>query len=208
VAASIENKFKRENQMKSKDEILDLGYEISGEDIFFSVNGKRRFKMVLWEFLGLIDRDKLREVRKRAEDPAKDFTGLGLQEYVTIIRLIKKGMSLSQAASVIGIPEPRLRSFFNYARNKYITNQGAFAEELRQQIEAGRDYVKTKKRPMRGLPQQEQEPDTFDLVDLGKVKSLVNAGMEPFAIAEKFNLDADDFKEWYKVNEPLLAAYK
>jgi hypothetical protein len=192
--------------MKKKSEVLDLDYEIDEENIFFSVGGERRLKMKMGKFLCLINRDNIRYEVAQSKNPGKEFEDLGPKEYVTVHRLIKKGMSLSQAASVMGIEEPRLRRFFNYAREKYSFESSQIVEELRRQAEAGRDYAKAKKQPSRrGLP---EAPDSFSLVDLGKVKCLVNQGMEPPAIAEKLNLDREDFAEWFTVNAPLLDVYR
>ena len=191
--------------MKKTDEtqIPELGLEIKGTTVFFTIDGQRKLKMTCENYLRCISSDLMGTLARKAASPEEDFAELGLAEYITAERLLKKGLSMDQCARVQKIPEDRLRKFYSYGREQF-KGSGADGERKTQEAE-GHDYCKQ-------LPGRDQygkpAPQGYKLLDVSTVNQLMKTGISLTEIASKLDLEITDFYEWLKVNQPLFDLFK
>jgi len=110
---------------------------------------------------------------------------LTLELFVQVGRLLKR-FSFEDAAEAVGIPEAKLRSFYNRVFQAGWNRRPEFREEVKRQEEAGEDWI---------LARYGEKP-RFRFIDLKTIRAGLERNDEAWAIAMRHELDYNDFAKW------------
>jgi len=118
---------------------------------------------------------------------------LGIDLFVQVGRLLGR-FSFAAAAEAIGIPEPRLRDFYNRAILAGWNRRPEFAEKMRRQEEAGENWI---------LARHGEKP-RFRFINLETIRAGLERNDEAWAIANRHGLDYCDFAHWLNQHQDEL----
>jgi len=123
-----------------------------------------------------------------------------LENYVTVIRLMKKGLNLDHAALFLGYPQEKVRNFIGIVqRRKGYYDPNDFKKEMDRQANA-EDYVKRKST---GRERPGEEPGRA-FIDLLILRNDLRKGLKNKQIAELFEVDEKDFDKFMEKNQKYL----
>ena len=145
-----------------------------------------------------------RNVEIQFEDLQGEGEDLGelatLENYVTVIRLMKKGLNLDHAARFLGYPQEKVRNFIGLIqRKKGYYDPNDFKKEMDRQANA-EDYVKRKST---GRERPGEEPGRA-FIDLLILRNDLRKGLKNKQIAELFEVDEKDFDKFMEKNQKYL----
>lgn len=179
-----------------------ITFEVIENEIAFRVGGKLIGVIAKDDFLTLLDKPVMEGRFRMAVPKNAEFEALDTTEgFARVSRLLRKGLSLEQAAQVLGVDAEALRKFWSYALPKYKGPQ-ADAEIERQGHEQG-DFCATvglceTEGPEAGSPIPELFVDALavhqNLAECGSVGQ----------VADRMHLDHAALYEWLELNARVL----
>ena len=195
--------------MKKQLENGKLTWALDEKEITFSL-GELSFKVPRGEFLSLIDRGIMEERFRLSEKPNAAFVELDTPAtFARVSRLLRKGLTLDEAARVLKVDAGILRKFWELGLRKYRDNGEARSEGEKQGRAEG-DYCKTNglyemgRAPLPGVPGADgvKIPEVF--VNAADVKRALTRFQDEGVVAGKFKLDVKDFGIWIEKNQYIL----
>jgi len=199
---------KEEKPKTSKAQEIKIRYE-PGITIFESGDyklGKMIFELGDKEFyLGEVTASFLfgRSIQRKFEHLQEEDESMGelntLKNYVTVIRLMKKGLNLDHAARFLGYPQEKVRKFIGLIqRKKNYYDPSDFERETNNQSDE--DYVKRRRT---GRERPGEEPGKV-FIDLLILRNDLRKGLKNKEISELFEVDEKDFDKFMEKNQKYL----
>jgi hypothetical protein len=139
------------------------------------------------------------------EEPEIPLAYDNLEGYVRASRLLKKGLTSTEAAGVMCVSDEVFRRI-NSKGNSLIKGDSARGEMSRQDEEYG-DTVKS---IGKGDPRFPNVPEAGDkvFINLRQVKAFQREGLPAAEIAQRLELDKEGFLDWLEKNAKLLEGLK
>lgn len=123
-----------------------------------------------------------------------------LENYVKVMRLMKKGLTIDQVARILGYSHKKVRAFIGIVQRKRNYFSSTKYEEEWNHQSAEEDYVKVK---ITGREEPGKEPGR-KFIDLLVLRGDLRKGLSNKRIAELFEVDEKSFNEFMEKNQKYL----
>jgi len=191
---------KEEKPKMSKAQEIKICYE--PDRMIFEIEGKELYlnKGTASFLFGRNVEIQFEDLQGEGEDLGELAT---LENYVTVIRLMKKGLTLDQAGQILGYSQEKVRNFIGIVqRRKNYYDPNDLEREMDKQ--ADEDYVKRK---FTGKERPGEEPGRA-FIDLLILRNDLRKGLKNKEISELFEVDEKDFERFMQVNQKYLDLIK
>lgn len=184
-------------------EIATLDWQLSPEGLTLTINGEAAAIMPKQKLLELFDGLSIKAYYQNVESN-ETWGGLdNLSNFALAQRLLKKGLSSTEAAKFMGMEGERFRQLYSRCLQLYQRDVQT-VNDLKNKSES-EDFCKDTRAdwvdPVTGC----NLGFTRTFINLRYVKNSLGQGLKPKQIAEELHADADEFEKFLVANEPYLA---